>query len=240
VKLKKFSEENKRWGYRFASAILHDKDEDATPKRVYRLWREAALQVPYRRRRRRIRTGETTRPVAEGANHVWAWDFVFDRCANGRQVKCLNVVDEGTKECLAIEVGYSIRNARVIEVLEMLVRRYGEPEFVRSDNGSEFIAIAAQKWIAGAGIKTIYIDPGKPWQNPFIESFNSRLQDELLNAELFRNVIEARVVIEDWRLKYNNIRPHSSLGYKTPASVGEVDPMSSTIRIPFLGDFFHL
>ena len=219
-KLKKFSEENKRWGYRFASAVLRRNDQDATPKRIYRLWTKAGLQVPYRRRRRRLRTGETTQPVADGANKVWAWDFVFDRCANGRQLKCLNIVDEGTKEALAIDVAHSIRSARVIEVLDTLVRRYGEPEFIRSDNGPEFIAIAIQTWIADTGITTAYIDPGKPWQNPFIESFNSRFRDELLNTELFRHIIEARVVIEDWRRKYNTFRPHSSLAYKTPAEVG--------------------
>lgn len=141
-KLKKFSEENKRWGYRFASAVLTREDEDATPKRIYRLWLKAGLQVPYRRRRRKIRTGNVPRPVAKGANHVWAWDFVFDRCTNGRQLKCFSILDEETKECLVIDPAHGIRSGRVIEVLQTVIARYGTPAFIRSDNGPEFIAIA--------------------------------------------------------------------------------------------------
>ena len=227
-KLKRLSREHVRWGYRFASAVLLREDSDATPKRVYRLWRKLCLQVPYRHKRRKIRTGASAQPVAEKVNSVWAWDFIFDRCATGRQIKCFNVVDEKTRECLAIDVSNSIRSGRVIEVLSGLVARYGAPQYIRSDNGSEFIANAIKKWLKEARIETAYIDPDKPWQNPFIESFNSRFRDECLNAEVFLNRFEARIVIEDWRRHYNEFRPHSSLGYQT----GSVQSFS---HFPFSG-----
>jgi putative transposase len=219
-KLKALSRKHPRYGYRFASAVLLRTCPDATRKRVYRLWTALGLQVPYRKKRRKIRTGARNQPVAQQPNTVWAWDFVFDSCAGGRQLKCFNVLDESTRECLTIDVEHSIRSGRVLEILAALMKKYGPPQYIRSDNGPEFIAKIITAWLEKNGINTAYIDPGKPWQNPFAESFNSRFRDECLNAELFLSLFEAKIVIEDWRREYNEFRPHSSLGYKTPAEVG--------------------
>jgi putative transposase len=154
---------------------------------------------------------QATRP-----NHVWTYDFIHDSCSSGRKLKLLTLVDEFTRECLAIAVDTSIRAGRVIEVLQPLLDRRGRPEFLRSDNGPEFVARQLKTWLAEAGTQTHYIEPGSPWQNGFAESFHSRLRDECLNAELFANLAEAQVVIELWRREYNQERPHSSLGYRTP------------------------
>jgi putative transposase len=151
-----------------------------------------------------------------GVNHVWAYDFVFDTCADGRSLKCLTVVDEYTRECLAIDVGGSIRSGRVIEVLAQLVSVHGAPQHLRSDNGPEFVATAVLRWLQTAAIDTAFIDPGKPWQNGTDESFNGKFRDECLNLE-FRNRLEAKVGIERWRRHYNEERPHMSLGNLTPA-----------------------
>jgi len=153
---------------------------------------------------------------AFGANHVWAYDFVFDTCANGQSLKCLTVIDEFTRECLAIDVAGSIRSGRVIEVLARLISEHGAPKFLRSDNGPEFVSKAILEWLEIAGIQTALIDPGKPWQNGSDESFNGRFRDECLSIEWFRSRREAKVIIEVWRRHYNAVRPHSSLDYRTP------------------------
>lgn len=220
VKLKELSRKHPRYGYRFASAVLKRTCPEATRKRVYRLWKALELQVPYRKKRRKIRTGARNQPLADKPNSVWSWDFIFDKCAGGRQLKCFVVVDESTRECLVIEVNHSIRSGRVLEILAALMKQYGPPQYIRSDNGPEFIAKAIRAWLNENGISTAYIEPGKPWQNPFAESFNSRFREECLNAELFLSLFEAKIVIEDWRREYNGFRPHSSLDYKTPAEVG--------------------
>ena len=187
-----------------------------SPDRAHRLWSDAGLQVPKKRPRRRV-AASRPRPVpATGANQVWAYDFVFDWCANGQQVKCLTVVDEWTRECLAIDVGRSIRSARVIEVLSRLISVRGAPLHLRSDNGPEFVSAAILRWLTDNGINTAHIAPGKPWQNGTDESFNGKLRDECLNQEWFRNRAEAVAIIEAWRLHYNQVRPHSSLSYMTP------------------------
>jgi putative transposase len=147
---------------------------------------------------------------------VWAYDFVFDACANGQQLKCLTVIDEWTRECLAIDVAGGIRSARVIEVLARLVGVRGAPLYIRSDNGPEFVSAAILRWVAANGIDCVHIAPGKPWENGADESFNGRFRDECLNQEWFRTRREARVIIEGWRQHYNDVRPHSSLGYLTP------------------------
>ncbi len=164
--LKALSREHPRWGYRFASAVLIRTCPDATRRRVYRLWRALGLQVPYRRKRRKIRTGAQNKPVATHPNTVWAWDFVFDSCAGGRQLKCFNVVDESTRECLAIDVEHSIRSGRVLQVLAALIKQYGQPQYIRSDNGPEFIAKKSRGWMEKNRIKTAYIEPGKPCRIP--------------------------------------------------------------------------
>lgn len=184
--------------------------------RAQRLWALAGLQVPRKRPRRRVAASRPRPLTPSRANQVWSYDFVFDACANGQQIKCLTLVDEYTRECLAIDVGGSIRSGRVIEVLACVISRRGTPRYLRSDNGPEFVSRALLEWIVDQGIETALIDPGKPWQNGTTESFNGKLRDECLNMEWFRNRTEARLVIEDWREHYNTVRPHSSLGYLTP------------------------
>ena len=186
-------------------------------RRACRLWRRARLQVPRRRPRKRIASGRPRPNAPTGANQVWSYDFVFDWCANGQQLKCLTVTDEWTKEGLAIEVDGRLRSGRVIEVLSRLVSERGAPRYLRSDNGPEFVARALLKWIVDQGIETALIDPGKPWQNGVSESFNGKFRDECLSMEWFLSRAEAKAIIEAWRRHYNEVRPHSSLGYLTPA-----------------------
>ena len=206
-----------RYGYRKIRIFLERQGHAMSAERTYRLWRQAGLQVPRRRPRRRVATGRP-RPVPPTAmNHVWAYDFVFDTCADGRSLKCLTVVDEFTRECLAIDVAGSIRSARVIEVIARLVSVHGAPRYLRSDNGPEFVATAMLRWLQTAQIETAFIDPGKPWQNGTDESFNGKFRDECLTIEWFRNRLEAQVGIERWRRHYNEERPHMSLGDRTPA-----------------------
>lgn len=188
-----------------------------SPERTYRLWCQAGLQVPRRRPRRRVATSRPRPVPPTGINHVWAYDFVFDTCADGRALKCLTIVDEFTRECLAVDVAGSIRSARVIDVLTRLVSEHGAPRYLRSDNGPEFVATAILRWTQGAGIETAFIDPGKPWQNGTDESFNGKFRNECLSVEWFRNRVEAQVGIERWRRHYNEERPHMSLGDQTPA-----------------------
>jgi putative transposase len=205
-----------RYGYRRIRIFLRRAGHVMSPDRTHRLWRQAGLQVPRRRPRRRVATGRP-RPLPPTAqNHVWAYDFVFDTCANGQTLKCLTVVDEWTRECLAIDVAGGIRSARVIEVLGQLVSLHGAPRYLRSDNGPEFVASAILRWLQDTQIETALIDPGKPWQNATDESFNGKFRDEHLSLQWFRNRVDAKVAIEGWRRHYNAVRPHSSLGYLTP------------------------
>ena len=205
-----------RFGYRRIQVFLERQGLVMSADRVWRLWRQAKLQVPRRRPRRRIATARP-RPVAPtGRNQGWAYDFVFDACANGQQLKCLPVVDEYTCESLAIDVAGSIRSARVIDVLAQLISVRGAPSYLRSDNGPEFVSRALLRWAAQNQLETALIDPGKPWQNGVNESFNGKFRDECLSMEWFRNRAEAKAVISSWRQHYNEIRPHSRLGNKTP------------------------
>ena len=205
-----------RYGYRTIRIFLGRQGHVMSADRAYRLWRQEALQVPKRRPRRRVATSRP-RPLPPMAmNHVWAYDFVFDTCADGRTLKCLTVIDEFTRECLAIDVAGSIRSGRVIEVLAQLVSVHGAPQYLRSDNGPEFVATAILRWVLAAQIETAFIDPGKPWQNGTDESFNGKFRDQYLSLNWFRNRVEAKVGIEQWRRHYNEVRPHSSLGYLTP------------------------
>jgi putative transposase len=214
--MKALSGQYPRYGYRRIRIFLQRQGHQLGWHRTHRLWRQAGLQLPRRRPRRRIASGRPRPLPAVRANFVWAYDFVFDATASGQQVKCLTVVDEFTRECLAIDVAGSIRSRRVIEVLSRLVSTHGAPLFLRSDNGPEFVSHAILEWISQAGIATALIDPGKPWQNGTDESFNGRFRDECLSIEWFRSREEARVVIEAWRRHYNAVRPHSSLSYLTP------------------------
>ena len=206
-----------RYGYRRVRIFLHREGHPMSCQRAHRLWRAAGLQLPRRRPRRRVATSRPRPQPALGPNQVWAYDFVHDACANGQKLKCLTVIDEFTRECLAIDVAGSIRSVRVIEVLGRLISARGAPMFLRSDNGPEFVSTAILTWLAEANIETALIDPGKPWQNGADESFNGKFRDECLNLEWFRSRKEATVLIDVWRRHFNDMRPHSSLNYRTPA-----------------------
>jgi len=206
-----------RYGYRRIQVFLGRRGHAMSTDRAHRLWRLHKLQVPRKRPRRRVAAGRPRPLPAMAVGQVWAYDFLFDACANGQQLKCLTVVDEFSRECLAIDVAGSIRSGRVIEVLSKLVSVHGSPKYLRSDNGPEFVSRAVLKWLTQSNIDTAHIDPGKPWQNGSNESFNGKFRDECLSMEWFRNRIDAKIVIEQYRRHYNEIRPHSSLGQLTPA-----------------------
>jgi putative transposase len=207
-----------RYGYRRIWALLRREGWVVNRKRVHRLWRAAKLQVlKPRRRRRRAGVSASAPTQAAHPGHVWTYDFVHDACLTGAKLKLLPVVDEFTRECLAIEVATALPTVRVIGVLDRLFAAHGAPAYLRSDNGPEFVAHEIQGWLALHQAATLYIDPGCPWQNGFGESFNSSLRDECLNRQAFASVAEARIQIERFRRQYNEERPHSRLGYRTPA-----------------------
>ena len=216
TRMRELASQYPRYGYRRIRIFLARDGHTMSADRAHRLWCSAGLQVPRKRPRRRV-AASRPRPLPPTApNHVWAYDFIFDACANGQQLKCLTVVDEWTRECLAIDVAGSIRSSRVIDVLARLVSVHGAPRYLRSDNGPEFVSRAILRWLTQERIETAHIDPGKPWQNGTDESFNGKLRDECLSMEWFRNRQEAVPIIETWRRHYNAVRPHSSLGYLTP------------------------
>jgi putative transposase len=214
--MKRLAAQYPRYGYRRIRIFLRREGHPMSRHRAHRLWRLAGLQLPRRRPKRRIAGGRPRPLPPMGPSHVWAYDFVFDACANGQQIKCLTVIDEYTRECLAIDVAGSIRSARVIEVLGRLISQHGAPRYLRSDNGPEFVSHAVLQWLEQQKIDTALIDPGKPWQNGMDESFNGKFRDECLSLEWFRSRREAAVVIETWRRHYNHVRPHSSLKDLTP------------------------
>lgn len=213
------SRQHPRFGYRRIHQVLLRKGWRVNRKRVHRLWRREGMQVPRKRIKRRTlgdSANSCIRHRAEFRNHVWTYDFVFDRTEDGRQVKILTVVDEYTRESVATHVARSIKATDVIDVLAKVMIERGTPRNIRSDNGPEFIADAVTKWLASIGTDTLFVEPGAPWENGYIESFNSRLRDELLNGELFLGLAEARYLVEAWRVEYNTDRPHSALNYQTP------------------------
>jgi transposase InsO family protein len=220
-----------RYGYRKIAELLRARAGwVVNDKRVERIWRREGLKVPQRQPKRGrlwLCDGSCIRLRAERPNHVWSYDFVEDRTHDGRKYRMLNVIDEFTHECLAIRVNRKLKATDVIDVLSDLFILRGVPEHIRSDNGAEFTAKAAQEWIAAVGAKTAYIAPGSPWENGFIESFNARLRDELLDGEIFYSLKEAQVIIESWRRHYNTLRPHGSLGYRPPAPEVFVPAMSA-------------
>lgn len=209
-----------RYGYRRIAALLREAGWQVNDKRVERLWRQEGLKVPAKQKPRGrlwLNDGSCIRLRAEYRNHVWSYDFVHHRTDDGRAFRTLNVIDEHTRECLAIRVKRKLNSMDVIDTLTDLFILRGVPSYIRSDNGPEFIAEAVRKWIAAVGAQTAYIEPGSPWENGYCESFNARFRDELLNGELFYTLHEAKVIIEQWRRHYNTRRPHSSLGYRPPA-----------------------
>jgi putative transposase len=220
-----------RYGYRKIAELLRSSAGwVVNDKRVERIWRREVLKVPSKQPKRGrlwLGDGSCIRLRAERPNHVWSYDFVEDRTHDGRKYRMLNVIDEFTHECLAIRVNRKLKAVDVIDVLSDLFILRGVPGHIRSDNGAEFIAKAVQEWITAVGAKTAYIAPGSPWENGFIESFNARLRDELLDGEIFYSLKEAKIVIESWRRHYNTVRPHGSLGYRPPAPEVFVPAMSA-------------
>lgn len=211
---------HKRYGYRMITAKLRQDGWVVNHKRVQRIWQKEGLQVPYRRNFKKAMGNSANScsvKKAEYPNHVWTYDFVSDQTEDGRKLRLLTVLDEFTRESPAIEVARSMPAGDVISVLDYLFMLRGVPKFIRSDNGPEFIAHSITRWLYDQGIEAIHIAPGSPWENGYIESFNGKFRDEVLNRELFYSVKEAKVIVEDWRMEYNHHRPHSSLGYKTPA-----------------------
>jgi putative transposase len=209
-----------RFGYRRIAVLLRGEGWQASATRVYRLWRREGLKVPRKKRKRR-HLGQSAngchRRSAEHKDHVWAWDFVFDRTTSGSTLKWLSIVDEYTRECLALKVANSITSEDVIDTLAELFAMRGVPRHIRSDNGPEFIAQAIQRWLAQIDVEAWYIEPGSPWENGYAESFHSRLRDEFLSLEQFESLAAARKLTAAWKKDYNHHRPHSSLGYVTPA-----------------------
>ena len=220
-----------RYGYRRITALLQEARWLVNLKRVERIWRQEGLKVPARQPKRGrlwLNDGSCIRLRPEYRNHVWSYDFVEDRTHNGRKFRMLNVIDEYTRECIAIRIDRKLKSTDVIDVLSDLFILRGVPEHVRSDNGPEFVAKAVREWITAVGAKTAFIEPGSPWENGYCESFNARLRDELLNGELFYSLAEARTVIEGWSQHYNTRRPHSSLGYRPPAINAVLWPAAPT------------
>jgi putative transposase len=224
-----------RYGYRRVWALLVREGWRVNRKRVHRLWRREGLKVPQKQRKRR-RLGSSAngsqRRRAGRVNEVWSYDFVMDQTADGRRLKILPVVDEYTRECLALVVARRLTAADVVGVLTGLFAERGRPAYLRSDNGPEFVATAVKTWLARSGVQTLYIEPGSPWENAYSESFNSRLTDEVLDREVFASVKEAAVLLSEYRRAYNVDRPHSSLGYVAPAVFAArcVPPTSASLR----------
>jgi len=230
--------QHRHYGYRRIWALLRRDGERVNVKRVYRLWREAGLSQGRKRRKRRYKSRGVVPCQATHAHHVWTYDFVQDACLNGRKLKVLTVADEHTRYGLALAVRTRMGSRQVIEVLDRLFRQHGAPGWLRSDNGPEFVAKAVRRWLAAQGTGPMYIEPGCPWQNGYAESFNGHFREECLNAEAFANPAEAKIVVEQWRRYYNHERPHSRLGYLTPAefrsgrtSVGALPPHPRSLAL---------
>ncbi len=209
-----------RYGYRRITALLRREGWHVNHKRVERIWRREGLKVPVKQPKRGrlwLNDGSCIRLRPSWPNHVWAYDFVMARTHDGRAFRMLTIIDEYTRECLAIDVARHLRSDDVLYRLARLFVDRGPPDHIRSDNGSEFTAKVVREWLARVGVKTLYIEPGSPWENGYNESFNGKLGDELLNGEIFYSLKEAQVLIERWRHHYNTVRPHSALGYRPPA-----------------------
>jgi putative transposase len=209
-----------RYGYRRIAALLRDAGWSVSDGRVERLWRREGLKVPMKQPKRGrlwLNDGSCVRLRPEHRDHVWSYDFVHCRTDDGKAFRTLNILDEFTRESLAIRVRRKLSSLDVIDALSDLFILRGVPAWIRSDNGPEFVARAVRDWIAAVGAKTAFIEPGSPWENGYCESFNARFRDELLNGEVFTSLREAQIIIEQWRRHYNTVRPHSALGYRPPA-----------------------
>lgn len=208
-----------RFGYRRIACLLRDEGFKASNNRIHRIWRQEGLKVPRKTKKKRSlgkKPNGCSRHSATHPNHVWSWDFIFDRTESGKTLKMFVVIDEYTRRCISLDVSHCFKSKDVIDRLSELFAMYGLPEHIRSDNGPEFASKAIQQWLKSLGVKTLYIAPGSPWENGYAESFNSRLRDELLNVELFSNASQARYMLNAWQADYNNYRPHGSLDGLTP------------------------
>ncbi|OJX08110.1 MAG: transposase [Caedibacter sp. 38-128] len=222
-----------RYGYRRIHALLKIEGWKVNHKRVERIWREEGLRVPQKQPKRGrlyLNDGSCLRLKPCWPNHVWSYDFVAERLANGKKIRLLTVIDEYTRKCLAIKVGDHLTSNDILDTLSDLFIQEGIPEYIRSDNGSEFRAQVLRDWFESLKVKTAYIEPGSPWENGYNESFNGKLRDELLNGEVFYTLKEAQVLIEEWRQHYNHIRPHSSLGYKPPPPLTNIRQNHSFVQ----------
>jgi transposase InsO family protein len=225
---------HRRYGYRRITEILCILGWMVNHKRVYRIWRQGGLRIPQKRGRKKHHNGRglnaCDRRPPEYMNHIWSYDIMEERLENGRTVRILNVIDEFTRECLASEVAFSIKSYDVIELLRYLFLVRGCPAYLRSDNGSQFTARRVKRFLEELGVDMLFIEPGSPWENGYVESFNSRMRDELLDGELFLHIDEMKYVVERWRMDYNHYRPHSSLSYTTPAGFAELCRQAGCIR----------
>jgi putative transposase len=234
-----------RYGYRRITALLRREGWKVNHKRVERIWRQEGLKVPKKQKKRGrlwLNDGSCIRHRPEYKDHVWSYDFIATRTTDGRAVRMLCIVDEWTRECLSIDVARNFRAYDVVDRLTDLFTRRGAPEYIRSDNGPEFTAKVVRRWLARLSVKTLFIEPGSPWENGYVESFHGKLRDELLNREAFDTLFETQVLVERWRRHYNTVRPHSSLGYRPPApeailplpwGIG-APPLHPTPRLAFL------
>jgi putative transposase len=224
-----------RYGYRRVTMMLCAEGWRVNHKRIERLWRREGLKVPQKQPQRRrlwLNDGSCIRLRPAYQDHVWSYDFVQCRTHDGRAFRLLTLLDEHSRECLSIDVARRLTSEDVLERLSDLFVRRGVPDYIRSDNGSEFTAKAVTDWLQRVEVKTLFIAPGSPWENGYIESFNGKLRDELLNGEIFDTLLEAKVLVERWRREYNTIRPHSSLGYRppAPAAIASLVPASATLQ----------
>jgi putative transposase len=240
-RLRELSEKHARYGYRRIAALLRQEGWPVGKRHVQRLRRSLGLRVPPTKRkvvRRGLSTGLPTK--AEHRGHVWSWDFISDATTRGGALRMLTILDEYTRECHVLRADRALKSADVLEWMERAIAEHGAPAYLRSDNGPEFIAKEVQRWLAANAIRTIYIEPGRPWQNGFVESFHGRFRDECLNREQLWTLTEARVVIEDYRRQYNHHRPHSKLGYQSPKRFAATQTAPSSapaaLRAPYAAD----
>ena len=220
ARIVELAEQYGRYGYRRITAMLRDERWRVNHKRVERIWREEGLKVPQKQPKRGrlwLNDGSCVRLRPQYPGHVWSYDFMQDRTHDGRALRMLTIIDEFTRECLSIDVDRRLSSDRVLARLTELFAQRGAPDYIRSDNGSEFTAKQVRTWLDELSVKTLFIEPGSPWENGYVESFNGKLRDELLNLEIFYTLREAQVLVERWRKHYNTVRPHSSLGYRPPA-----------------------
>jgi len=209
-----------RYGYRRITALLRADGWPVNHKRIERLWRQEVLKVPQKQPKRRrlwLNDGSCVRLRPAYRDHVWSYDFVHARTHDGRAFRLLTIIDEYSRECLAIKVARRLTSEDVLDQLTQLFIQRRIPDYIRSDNGSEFTARTVRKWLDDLGVKTLYIEPGSPWENGYLESFNGKLRDELLNIEIFDTLVDVQVLTQRWRMDYNTVRPHSALNYRPPA-----------------------